>query len=135
MLSVCDAGRILNPITARSQVIGGMTMGIGAALMEELALDPKRGFFANHDMAGYEVPVHADVPHLDVVLLDHPDAIASPMKAKGIGELGLCGAAPAVANAVYNATGIRIRSYPITLDKHLHMVPGLPELRSEPVAA
>jgi xanthine dehydrogenase YagR molybdenum-binding subunit len=125
MLAVCDAGRILNPITARSQVIGGMTMGIGAALMEELAVDVKRGYFPNHDMAGYEVPVHADVPHLDVVLLDHPDALASPMKAKGIGELGLCGAAPAVANAVYNATGIRIRDYPITLDKHLHHLPAL----------
>jgi xanthine dehydrogenase YagR molybdenum-binding subunit len=125
MLAVCDAGRILNPITARSQVIGGMTMGIGAALMEELGLDPKRGYFANHDMAGYEVPVHADVPHLDVILLDHPDAAASPIKAKGIGELGLCGAAAAVANAVYNATGVRVRDYPITLDKHLDRLPPL----------
>ena len=135
MLAVCDAGRILNPITARSQVIGGMTMGIGAALMEELALDPKRGFFANHDMAGYEVPVHADVPHLEVVLLDHPDALASPVKAKGIGELGLCGAAPAIANAVYNATGIRVRSYPITLDKHLHELPPLADLGYAPAEA
>ncbi|TPG59650.1 xanthine dehydrogenase family protein molybdopterin-binding subunit [Roseomonas nepalensis] len=125
MLCVCDVGRILNPATARSQVIGGMTMGLGAALIEELAVDPRRGFFVNHDMAGYEVPVHADIPHLDVVLLDHPDALASPMKAKGIGELGLCGAAPAIANAVYNATGLRVRDYPITLEKHLHALPAL----------
>ncbi|MBB3475738.1 aldehyde oxidoreductase molybdenum-binding subunit PaoC [Sphingomonas sp. BK345] len=130
MLSVCDAGRILNPLTARSQVIGGMTMGIGAALMEELGVDKRRGFFVNHDMAGYEVPVHADVPHLEVILLDHPDASISPVKAKGIGELGLCGAAPAVANAVYNATGIRVREYPITLDKHLHRLPSLASLNS-----
>ncbi|WP_458098093.1 aldehyde oxidoreductase molybdenum-binding subunit PaoC [Roseomonas sp. WA12] len=128
MLAVCDAGRIINPITARSQVIGGMTMGLGAALIEELAVDPGRGFFVNHDMAGYEVPVHADIPHLDVILLDHPDAAASPMKAKGIGELGLCGAAAAVANAVYNATGVRVRDYPITLDKHLHELPALTSL-------
>lgn len=128
MLAVCDAGRIINPVTARSQVIGGMTMGIGAALMEDLGLDAKRGFFVNHDMAGYEVPVHADVPHLDVVLLDHPDALASPTKAKGIGELGMCGAAPAIANAVYNATGVRIRNYPVTLDKLLHELPPLSAL-------
>jgi xanthine dehydrogenase YagR molybdenum-binding subunit len=134
MLSVCDAGRILNPLTARSQVIGGMTMGIGAALMEELSVDKRRGYFANHDMAGYEVPVHADVPHLQVILLDHPDASMSPVKAKGIGELGLCGAAPAVANAVYNATGIRLRGYPITLDKHLHKLPALSALRSDGAA-
>lgn len=132
MLAVCEAGRIINPVTAHSQVIGGMTMGIGAALMEELGVDTKRGFFANHDMAGYEVPVHADVPHLDVVLLDYPDALASPTKAKGIGELGLCGAAAAVANAVYNATGIRIREYPITLDKHLHKLPALGALHAQP---
>jgi xanthine dehydrogenase YagR molybdenum-binding subunit len=123
MLAVCDAGRIINPLTARSQVIGSMTMGIGAALMEELAVDTKRGFFVNHDMAGYEVPVHADIPHLDVIFLDYPDAISSPMKAKGVGELGLCGVAAAVANAVYNATGIRVRNYPITLDKHLAGLP------------
>jgi xanthine dehydrogenase YagR molybdenum-binding subunit len=119
MLAVCAAGRILNPKTARSQVIGGMTMGIGAALMEHLAVDKKRGFFVNHDLAGYEVPVHADVPHQDVIFLDEVDAVSSPMKAKGVGELGICGAAAAVANAIYNATGVRVRDYPITLDKLL----------------
>ena len=91
MLAVCAAGRILNPKTARSQVIGAMTMGVGAALMEELAVDKRRGFFVNHDLAGYEVPVHADIPHQEVIFLDETDPISSPMKAKGVGELGICG--------------------------------------------
>jgi xanthine dehydrogenase YagR molybdenum-binding subunit len=123
MLAVCAAGRILNPKTARSQVIGAMTMGVGAALMEELAVDKRRGFFVNHDLAGYEVPVHADIPHQDVILMDETDPMSSPMKAKGIGELGICGVAAAVANAIYNATGIRVRDYPITLDKLLDRMP------------
>ncbi|MGM9511622.1 aldehyde oxidoreductase molybdenum-binding subunit PaoC [Larkinella sp. GY13] len=117
MLAVCQAGRILNPKAARSQVIGAMTMGVGAALMEELVVDKQVGFFVNHDLAGYEVPVHADIPHLEVILLEDLDPTMSPMKAKGIGELGLVGVAAAVANAIYNATGIRVREYPITLDK------------------
>jgi xanthine dehydrogenase YagR molybdenum-binding subunit len=123
MLAVCAAGRVLNPKTARSQVIGAMTMGVGAALMEELAVDKRRGFFVNHDLAGYEVPVHADVPHQDVILMDETDPMSSPMKAKGIGELGICGVAAAVANAIYNATGVRVRDYPITLDKLLDRMP------------
>ena len=125
MLAVCAAGRILNPKTARSQVIGAMTMGVGAALMEELAVDTRYGFFVNHDLAGYEVPVHADIPHQEVVFLDEVDATSSPMKAKGVGELGLCGVGAAVANAVYNATGVRVRDYPITLDKHLDRLPAV----------
>ncbi|MDY0744076.1 aldehyde oxidoreductase molybdenum-binding subunit PaoC [Paucibacter sp. R3-3] len=125
MLAVCAAGRILNPVSARSQVIGAMTMGVGAALMEELAVDKKRGFFVNHDLAGYEVPVHADIPHQEVIFLDETDPISSPMKAKGVGELGICGVAAAVANAVYNATGVRVRDYPLTLDK---LLKGLPPL-------
>jgi xanthine dehydrogenase YagR molybdenum-binding subunit len=125
MLAVCASGRILNPKTARSQVIGAMTMGVGAALMEELAVDKRIGFFVNHDLAGYEVPVHADIPQQDVVFLDETDPISSPMKAKGIGELGLCGVAAAVANAVYNATGVRVRDYPITLDKFLNRLPSV----------
>ncbi|TXM90982.1 aldehyde oxidoreductase molybdenum-binding subunit PaoC [Methylobacterium sp. WL116] len=123
MLAVCAAGRILNPKSARSQVIGGMTMGTGSALMEELAVDTKRGFFANHDLAGYEVPVHADIPHQEVIFLDEVDPMSSPMKAKGVGELGICGVGAAVANAVYNATGIRVRDYPLTLDKFLDRMP------------
>ena len=123
MLAVCAAGRILNPKTARSQVIGAMTMGVGAALMEELAVDTRAGFFVNHDLASYEVPVHADIPHQEVIFLDETDPISSPMKAKGVGELGICGVAAAVANAIYNATGVRVREYPITLDKLLDRLP------------
>ncbi|MBA4035041.1 MAG: xanthine dehydrogenase, partial [Bradyrhizobium sp.] len=123
MLAVCAAGRILNPKTARSQVIGAMTMGVGAALMEELVVDKRAGFFVNHDLAGYEVPVHADIPHQDMIFLDETDPMSSPMKAKGVAELGICGVAAAVANAAYNATGIRVRDYPITLDKLLERLP------------
>jgi xanthine dehydrogenase YagR molybdenum-binding subunit len=123
MLAVCAAGRILNPKTARSQVIGAMTMGVGAALFEELAVDTRHGFFVNHDLAGYEVPVHADIPHQEVIFLDETDPTSSPMKAKGVGELGLCGVGAAVANALYNATGVRVRDYPITLDKYIHRLP------------
>jgi xanthine dehydrogenase YagR molybdenum-binding subunit len=119
MLAVCSAGRILNPKSARSQIIGAMTMGVGAALMEDLVVDKRLGFFVNHDLASYEVPVHADIPHQEVVFLDGEDPTLSPMKAMGVGELGICGAAAAVANAIYNATGFRGRDYPITLDKIL----------------
>jgi xanthine dehydrogenase YagR molybdenum-binding subunit len=125
MLAVCAAGRILNPKSARSQVIGAMTMGAGAALMEELAIDKRLGFFVNHDLAGYEVPVHADIPHQEVVFLDETDPMSSPMKAKGVGELGICGVAAAIANAVYNATGIRVREYPVTLDKLIDKLPAV----------
>src|ERR1700757_1410111 len=123
MLAVCAAGRILNPKTARSQVIGAMTMGVGAALTEELAVDKRLGFFVNHDLAGYEVAVHADIPNQEVIFLDEVDPISSPMKAKGIGELGLCGVAAAIANAIYNATGVRVRDYPITPDKLIDRLP------------
>jgi len=111
------AGRILNPKTARSQVAGSMTMGAGAALMEALMVDRRFGYFVNHDLAEYHIPVHADVAEQEVVFLDELDDKASPMKAKGVGELGICGAGAAVANAIYNATGIRVRDYPITVDK------------------
>jgi xanthine dehydrogenase YagR molybdenum-binding subunit len=123
MLAVCASGRILNPKSARSQVIGAMTMGVGGALMESLAVDTRIGYFVNHDLAGYEVPVHADIPHQDVVFLDETDPTSSPMKAKGVGELGLCGVGAAVANAIYNATGVRVRDYPVTLDKLLAKMP------------
>ena len=102
-----------------------MTMGAGAALMEDLVVDKRSGFFVNHDLAGYEVPVHADIPHLQAVFVDEVDPAISPVKAKGVGELGLTGVAPAVANAVYNATGVRVRQYPITLDKFLDRLPAI----------
>lgn len=123
MLAVCASGRILNPKSARSQVIGAMTMGVGAALMEHLVVDKRSGFFVNHDLAGYEVPVHADIPHQEVIFLEQTDPVSSPMKAKGVGELGICGVGAAVANAIYNATGVRVRDYPITLDKLLAKMP------------
>jgi xanthine dehydrogenase YagR molybdenum-binding subunit len=113
------AGRILNPKAARSQVIGAMTMGVGSALMEELVVDTRFGYFVNHDLAEYHVPVHADIPHQDVFFIDELDEKSSPMKAKGVGELGICGAGAAVANAIYNATGVRLRDYPLTTDKIL----------------
>jgi xanthine dehydrogenase YagR molybdenum-binding subunit len=117
MLSVCSIGRVLNPKTARSQCLGGMTMGIGAALMEELVVDPRFGYFVNHDLAEYQVPVHLDIPDLDVVFLDGEDNKASIMKARGVGELGICGVGAAVTNAIYNACGVRIRDYPAQMDK------------------
>jgi xanthine dehydrogenase YagR molybdenum-binding subunit len=123
MLAVCAAGRILNPLSARSQVIGAMTMGVGSALMEALVVDKRRGFFVNHDLASYEVPVHADIPHQDVVFLEEADPISSPMKAKGVAELGLCGVGAAIANAIYHATGVRVRDYPLTLDKLIDQLP------------
>ncbi|WP_128253687.1 aldehyde oxidoreductase molybdenum-binding subunit PaoC [Falsirhodobacter deserti] len=123
MLSVCDAGRILNPVTARSQVIGGMTMGVGSALMEKLDVDDKRGFFVNHDLAGYEVPVHLDIPQQEVIFLTGDDPVSTPLKAKGVGELGISGVAAAVANAIHNATGVRVRDFPITLDKFIDRLP------------
>ena len=125
MLAVCSAGRILNPISARSQVIGAMTMGAGAVLSEELAVDPRFGHFVNHDLAQYEVLVHADVPHQEVIFLPDLDPASSPMKAHGVGELGICGVGGAVANAVYNATGVRLRDFPMTVDK---VLAGLPDL-------
>ena len=121
MLGVFTAGRILNAKTARSQAIGGMTFGVGAALMEDAVIDKRYGYFVNHDLAEYHVVVHADVPVIDAVFLPELDDLSSPMKSKGIGELGICGAGAAVANAVYNATGIRIRDYPLTLDKVLNV--------------
>ncbi|MCX7285292.1 MAG: xanthine dehydrogenase family protein molybdopterin-binding subunit [Novosphingobium sp.] len=117
-------GRVLNAKTARSQCLGGMVWGIGSALTEELAFDLRDGHLVNHDLAEYHVPVHADVPALDVILLEERDAAASPLQAKGVGELGICGAAGAIANAVYNACGVRVRSFPLTLDK---IIPHLPD--------
>ncbi len=119
MLGVFAAGRILNPKAARNQILGAMTMGVGAALTEELVVDPRLGGFINHDLAEYHLPTHADIPHQEVVFLDEEDPYSSPMKAKGVGELGICGVGAAIANAVYNACGVRVRDYPITVDKLL----------------
>jgi xanthine dehydrogenase YagR molybdenum-binding subunit len=123
MLGVFTAGRILNAKTARSQAIGGMVFGVGAALHEEMTLDPRFGYFVNHDLAEYHVPVHADIPPIEAIFLAELDDKSNPLKSKGIGELGICGAGASIGNAVYNACGVRIRHYPITLDK---LLPGLP---------
>jgi xanthine dehydrogenase YagR molybdenum-binding subunit len=114
---VFACGRIINPKTARSQFIGGMTMGIGMALLEETKLDTRLGTYVNHDLAMYHVPVNADVPDIDASWIDEEDPHINPMGSKGIGEIGITGTAAAVANAVYNATGVRIRDLPITPDK------------------
>jgi len=123
MLGVFTAGRVLNAKTARSQAIGGMVFGVGAALHEAIALDPRFGYFVNHDLAEYHVPVHADIPAIDAIFLSERDNESNPLKSKGIGELGICGAGASIANAVYNACGVRIRDYPITLDKLLSGLP------------
>jgi xanthine dehydrogenase YagR molybdenum-binding subunit len=113
-----DTGRILNPKTAASQFRGGVVMGIGAALSEATIFDERSGRIMNPSLAEYQVPVHADIPDIDVIWLDEPDTLA-PMGGKGIGEISITGVAAAIANAVYNATGKRIRELPITPDKVL----------------
>jgi xanthine dehydrogenase YagR molybdenum-binding subunit len=113
-----DCGRILNPMTARSQFMGGITMGIGMALTEETFFDERSGSIMNPSLAEYHVPVNADVPKIEAYFLDIPDP-HTPLGAHGIGEIGITGVAAAIANAVYHATGKRIRELPITLDKLL----------------
>ncbi|MEV6605277.1 xanthine dehydrogenase family protein molybdopterin-binding subunit [Kutzneria sp. NPDC051319] len=118
-LTVIDGGTIVNEKTARSQILGAVVMGIGGALLEDSRVEPDTGRYAGANMAAYLVPVNADIPPVDVRFLDHPDTVFSPLGARGIGELGIVGVAGAVANAVHNATGRRVRDLPITLDKLL----------------
>jgi xanthine dehydrogenase YagR molybdenum-binding subunit len=119
ILGVIAAGRILNAKTARSQLIGGMTLGVSYALAEEAIVDTRSGAIVNRDLAEYIVPVHADIPQIDAIVLDGFDDKANPLGAKGVGEVGNCGSSAAVTNAVFNATGVRVREFPITLDKVL----------------
>ena len=100
-------------------------MSMTKTLFKQLSSVNPTFFFANHDLAGYEVPVHADIPHQECVFLDTLDPVSTPLKAKGVGELGICGPGAAVANAIYNATGIRVRDYPLTLDKYLDRLPAI----------
>ena len=121
---VADAGghlrrRIINPRTARSQFLAGMTMGIGMALHEQSVMDERFGMYVNHDFAEYHVPSNADIRQLEAFWLEEVDEHAGPLGARGIGEIGIVGAAAAVANAAYNATGIRVRDLPLTADKFL----------------
>jgi xanthine dehydrogenase YagR molybdenum-binding subunit len=116
MVGVFAVGRVLNPKTARSQLVGGMVWGLSMALFEKSVLDPRYGDFANHDLAEYHVAVNADVGEVDVGWIDEHDPYVSPMGAKGLGEIGIVGSAAAIANAVHHATGVRVRDLPITPD-------------------
>jgi xanthine dehydrogenase YagR molybdenum-binding subunit len=119
MLGVFSAGRIINPRLARSQLIGGMTMGISAALFEQSVVDPRFGHVVTQNFADYHIASNADIGRIDVAWLDETDEHANPMGSRGIGEIGIVGAAAAIANAAYNATGIRVRDLPITADRFL----------------
>jgi xanthine dehydrogenase YagR molybdenum-binding subunit len=116
LLGVFAVGRIINPKTARSQFIGGMTMGLGMALLEESVMDREFGDYLNHDLAQYHVPACADVLDIDAHWIEEEDPHLNPMASKGIGEIGIVGTAAAIANAVFNATGMRVRSLPIHLE-------------------
>ena len=116
LVGAFDCGRILNPKTAASQFRGGMIMGLGMALTEETLFDERSGRIMSASLADYHVPVHLDIPEIEVLWTDIPDP-RTPMGARGIGEIGVTGVAAAVANAVFNATGKRVRDLPITLDK------------------
>ncbi|PTB22404.1 acylaldehyde oxidase [Trinickia symbiotica] len=117
VVAVYDVGRLLNEKTGKSQLMGGLVWGIGAALEEESALDPRYGRFVNGNLAEYHVPVNGDIGTIDVMVLDVPDTNFNPLGARGIGEIGITGIVAAVANGVYHATGVRVRDLPITLDK------------------
>ncbi|WP_419826005.1 xanthine dehydrogenase family protein molybdopterin-binding subunit [Sphingomonas sp.] len=113
------AGRIINPKTARSQILGGVVMGIGMALHEETMIDHRLGRYMNHNLAEYHVPAHADIYDIEVIFVDEPDREVNPVGIKGLGEIGIVGTAAAVANAIFHATGKRQRDLPITIDKLL----------------
>ncbi|TSJ36380.1 xanthine dehydrogenase family protein molybdopterin-binding subunit [Mucilaginibacter corticis] len=117
IVGVMDIGKVMNLKTAVNQIKGGMIFGLGMALMENLQYDPNNGRIVTRDLVQYLVPVHADIPEIEVQFIDRPDLYISPLGARGIGEIGVTGMAAAIANAVYNATGKRIRDLPITPDK------------------
>ena len=112
-----DCGKVISAKTARSQLIGGIVFGIGMALLEETRIDPELGRPVNGNIAEYHVPVNADVPDLQTIMIEQPDMVTTNMGIKGIGELPMVGVAAAIANAVYHATGTRVRELPIRLDK------------------
>lgn len=117
VVSAIAAGRIVNPLTARSQIIGGVVWGIGQALHEETLADHRLGRFMNHNLSEYHVPTNADIGQIDVIFVDEDDRIVSRMGAKGVGEIGIVGVAAAISNAIFHATGRRLRSLPMTPDK------------------
>jgi len=118
-VATVDAGKIVNHKTAASQMIGGAVGGIGMAMTEEAVIDDRYGRYINGNFADYHVPVQADIPQIEAIFIDKPDPIINPVGTKGIGEISLIGVAAAVTNAVFNATGIRIRELPVTPDKLL----------------
>jgi xanthine dehydrogenase YagR molybdenum-binding subunit len=118
-VSVIDVGRVLNTKLSRSQVMGGVTMGIGMALMEHTVYDPRTGWPVTDNLADYLIPVNADFGSFDVELLNHPDPVINTLGCRGVGEIGITGVAAAIANAVYHATGKRVRDLPITVEKLL----------------
>jgi len=119
VVSAFAAGRVLNAKTAQSQYLGGIVQGIGMALLEETHLDRRLGSYTNVNFGEYLVPVNADIRSIDVILVEEEDPHVNPIGAKGIGEIGIVGVAAAVANAVYHATGRRVRDLPITVEKLL----------------
>jgi xanthine dehydrogenase YagR molybdenum-binding subunit len=120
VVSAIAAGRIINPKTARSQILGGVVMGVGMALHEEGLIDHRLGRFMNHNFAEYHVPANADIYDIDVIFVAEPDSEVTPLGVKGVGEIGIVGTAGAIVNAIYHATGKRVRSLPVTPDKLLH---------------
>jgi xanthine dehydrogenase YagR molybdenum-binding subunit len=116
VVTVIDAGRILNPRPAKNQIEGAVMMGIGMALFEETMYDPRSGAPINNNLADYVVAVNADTPEIDVTFLDHPDFALNPLGARGVGEIGLAGIAAAITNAVHHATGVRVRDLPIRIE-------------------
>jgi xanthine dehydrogenase YagR molybdenum-binding subunit len=124
MVGVFAAGRIVNPVTARSQFIGGITMGLGMALHEAGIMDPQFGDYANNDLSQYHIPAHADVPAIEIGWIDEQDSQVNPLGVKGIGELGVVGTAAAIANAVWHATGVRYRTLPLTPSRVLQGTAG-----------
>ena len=119
IVSAIAAGRIINPKTARSQILGGVVWGISMALHEHSVMDHHFGRFMNHNLAEYHVPVNADINNIEVIFVDEQDTIGNPLGIKGVGEIGMIGVAAAVANAIFHATGKRVRELPITMDKLL----------------
>jgi xanthine dehydrogenase YagR molybdenum-binding subunit len=119
VVSAVAGGRVLNPKTARSQILGGIVWGIGMALQEKSVIDQNFGRFMTHNLADYHVPVNADVHAIDVIFVDERDTVVNPLGVKGLGEIGLVGVGAAIANAIFHATGKRVRELPITLDKLL----------------
>jgi xanthine dehydrogenase YagR molybdenum-binding subunit len=110
---------VINQKTARSQLVGGIVFGIGMALLEETRVDAETGRIVNANIADYLMPVNADIPDIETIVIDAPDLVTTPLGVKGIGELPMVGAAAAIANAVYHATGSRVRELPVRLDKLL----------------